>query len=605
VEVEFQLDAAALAAAAGKDLNSDDYKGKKWEIGETTENSELRFQVRVPVDKREGLTKKEHVSNKAEVRVIKKAMRVLLWAAGANRDYQFIRTLLVRETEKKRVDLAVHLQLPPGSTVWRTGVVQDVPPERLLTRFPDTFGGKGGGDIYDLASYDVIIAFDPDWNRLSAEQVKLLANWVGKGGGFVYIGGHINTVELIRPHEGTEEKKFDPLLKILPVVLDDRRDYLERNTDDPWALNFDGATPEMEFLRLDEELDETKFKEDWNAFFYGVGKEKTDTAQRGFYNFYPVQKAKTGSIVIARFTDPKTKLKDTTLHPFIVMSPDPERVIWIGSAETWRLREYREAYHERFWTKLVRFAGAKSQGTINRRIRLEMGKFFPANQPIPVEAKLDGASGEPLERTSKPEITLKFPPGADEKTIRLPVIMSPRAGTRDGWFTARFPLKAPGEYELHLKVPETGDTAMQKFTVRAANPELDNTRPDFARMYRLASEADEVLLRMGETAQQELKKRLKRPDFKKDDDLPSEADKVELSDKMRLYFDLKNADLIPSCMIQDVQKQTSRGPVSDKWDGGWTMWMHKGEPVRMSYVLTAVVALLSLEWLIRKLLRLA
>ena len=39
---------------------------------------------------------------------------------------------------------------------------------------------------------------------------------------------------------------------------------------------------------------------------------------------------------------------------------------------------------------------------------------------------------------------------------------------------------------------DSDSTETQKFTVKEANPELDNTRPDFDRMYRLASEADEV-----------------------------------------------------------------------------------------------------------------
>ena len=65
---------------------------------------------------------------------------------------------------------------------------------------------------------------------------------------------------------------------------------------DPWALDFEGASPEMEFLKLDEELDETKFKEDWQAFFYGTGRDRTDKPQRGFFSFYPVQRAKQGSI---------------------------------------------------------------------------------------------------------------------------------------------------------------------------------------------------------------------------------------------------------------------------------------------------------------------
>ena len=75
-------------------------------------------------------------------------------------------------------------------------------------------------------------------------------------------------------------------------------------------------------------------------------------------------------------------------------------------------------------------------------------------------------------------------------------------------------------------------------------------------------------------------------------------------------FDLKSAELIPECMVTRQNVSRNRGPVEDLWDGGWTMWTENAgsaneQPVKFSYVLAAVVALLSIEWLTRKLLRLA
>jgi hypothetical protein len=627
VEVEWQLDAAALAKAAGIESLDKDARtaGKKWEIEPTRDDSEHKYQVLVPVDKREGLKEKLHKSEKLGMKVLKKPLRVLLFASAANRDYQFVRSLLVREMEKKRLEMAIHLQLPPGETKYREGRVQDVPPERMLTYFPDTYGKKK--DLYDLSSYDVIVCFDPDWNRMGVDQLGMIKRWAEKGGGLVVVPGYINTVELIRPREPEDADHFKPILDLLPVVLADRRELTERKTDDPFALDFEGATPEMEFLKLDEEMlqDEGKFKEDWQAFFFGSGTDKSDRPQRGFYSFYPVEKAKTGSVIVARYTDPAVKLKDNTLHPFIVISPESlPRVIWIGSAETWRLREYREAYHERFWTKLLQFAANKSKGTVAKAIRLEMGKNFVQNRYVEVEAKIDGPDGNPLDRNVRPQITLVMPPGVSEKEIKQPILMSPRPGARDGWFSGRFQVRSPGEYELTLRVPkqpgqESEDTETARFTVKEANPELDNTRPDFDRMYRLASEADEVFLRMNESDRAELKRRLQRPKEREaagGTGVGGEnPDKVEIrEDKPRLYFDLKNAGLIPSCMESKVDEQESRGPHQDLWDGGITIYEYPPpsdpskpprQPVKISHVLLIVVGLLSLEWLIRKLLRLA
>jgi hypothetical protein len=56
-----------------------------------------------------------------------------------------------------------------------------------------------------------------------------------------------------------------------------------------------------------------------------------------------------------------------------------------------------------------------------------------------------------------------------------------------------------------------------------------------------------------------------------------------------------------------VNSNRNRGLVEDLWDDGWVLVDREPpeEPFKMPYVLTAVVGLLSVEWLTRKLLRLA
>jgi len=379
----------------------------------------------------------------------------------------------------------------------------------------------------------------------------------------------------------------------------------------------------MEFLKLDETLDETQFKADWTAFFKGEGKDASGETVRGFYNFYPVMKVKPGSLVVARYGDATQKLKDGTLMPYLVMNPDQlSRSIWIGSAETWRLREYREEFHERFWTKLVRYAAAKSKGGTLQSIRPEMARIHVVNRPISVEAKIDGPDGGPLDRNVKPEMRLVMPPGVDEKEVKQPIFMNPRPGARDGWFSGSFVVRSPGTYELTIKVPkqkgeDSDQSVTQQFLVKEANPELDNTRPDFARMYRLASDADEVLVRMLDADRTELKRRLSKPKVQDADEKKEDKEEAR-EDKMKLYFDLSNAPLIPTCMIQDVQTQTSLGEINDRWAEDFVDLSHrvrgKEPPTRQerpfgkkmfSWVLCVAVGLFCTEWLIRKLLRLA
>jgi hypothetical protein len=431
----------------------------------------------------------------------------------------------------------------------------------------------------------------------------MVEKWVEKGGGLIAVGGPINTLELARPKSNKD--KLKPILDLYPVVLSDIRiSDSDRDTKTPWPLDFTGATPDMEFLKLDEGEDATKFLSDWDAFFYGRGKEGADkgTAVRGFYGYYPVEKAKTTAVVVARFTDPVGKLKDNSLQPYIVTtSPSSNRrVVWLGSGEFWRLRSFSIPYHERFWMKLLRYSASNNMSRVSKRIRLYMGSSHIANKPIEFEGKFDGKEGEALAPNAKaPTVKVTPPPGLPDSVAPKEFEMKSKPAG-EGWFSGRFQVRAAGEYTMTVKSPETGDTLTQRFSVKEANPEMDNTRPDFATMYDLASEADDVLGRMADAERQELKRRLQRPKI-------DGAAKNEAVEKLRLYFDLGNAHLIPTCMRSDIQTLRSRGPIQDLWDDGFTVW-HRDppyQPIKISYILLAAVGLLSLEWLTRKLLRLA
>ncbi|HWG44607.1 MAG TPA: hypothetical protein VN688_17655 [Gemmataceae bacterium] len=605
VTIDFPIDALALAKAAHIDLEAKGVAGRKWELSETGEG-ELRFRVRVPRDTQEAFASPFHLSEPSILRVVKKPLRVLVFTSAATRDYQFLRSILIREMDKKRAEVSICMQLPPGVTEHRGGIVQDVPADRLLSSFPTRLEAKDNDDdkVYALDQYDVIVAFDPDWTQLSAAQLKMVERWVEKGGGLVAVGGPINTLELARPKANKD--KLKPILDLYPVVLSDIRiSDFDRQTNEPWALNFTGATPDMEFLKLDEGEDATKFLSDWDAFFYGRGKEGGDknATIRGFYSYYPVEKAKTTAVVVARFTDPKSKLKDNSQQPYIVMtSPSSNRrVVWLGSGEIWRLRSFSVPYHERFWTKLLRYAASNNMSRVSKRIRLYMGSNHVANKPIEFEGKFEGKEGEALAPNGKPPaVTIMPPNGLPDSVVPKPFAMKAKA-TGDGWFSARFQVRSAGDYTMTVKSPETGDTLTQRFSVKEANPEMDNTRPDFQTMYQLASEADDVLGRMTDAERVELKRSLSRPK------LEGAAKGEVKDDKLRLYFDLKNAHLIPTCMRPDIQTLRNRGPIQDLWDEGFVVWNREApyQPIKMSWVLVGVVGLLSVEWLTRKLLRLA
>jgi hypothetical protein len=288
-----------------------------------------------------------------------KPLRVLLFADAPSRDFQFMRSLLVKQVERKQAELSIVLQSSGAKAL------QDVPPERLLKEFPTRLVSDEKKDVADnygnLAQYDLLIAFDPDWTKLSAEQGKLLEQWVQKEGhGLIMVAGPINCPNLGDPDIAPRLK---PILDMLPVALADSRAVkAPRNAENPWTLSF----PVTEkFLKLDE-----KGKDDlagWSEFFYGKQREdwqKTDdTPTHGFYSPYPVKFVKPAALTLARYRDPRAridvgggKLEDL---PYLVTMPYGKgRTVYLGSGETWRLRQLSETYHERFWNQLARYAAS-------------------------------------------------------------------------------------------------------------------------------------------------------------------------------------------------------------------------------------------------------
>ncbi len=254
-QVEFDIDAAKLGATPAGAAKPELEEGA-WSLV-----------ARIPKDKREIFFEKEHQSGKQIVQVVKKPLRVLLFAGAATRDYQFVRNLLNREADQRKAEVSICLQ------GLREGVVQDVSADRLLKAFPSRMseepGREGATDRYaNLAEYDLVIAFDPDWSQLQSDQSAALEKWVNmQAGGLILVAGPVNTFNLARP---ANRDKLKPILDILPVVLQDSRLQSlsnERSSTDPWRLHFPGATADMEFLNLDEETKEAL--PGWEEFFTG------------------------------------------------------------------------------------------------------------------------------------------------------------------------------------------------------------------------------------------------------------------------------------------------------------------------------------------------
>lgn len=647
--VEFEIDIQELKGIKSVDDKNGDLEGT------------YEFVARVPRNPKEAYPKAEHVSDPpTRVLIQKKKMRILLFAGGAGRDYQFIRTLLYREVIEKRVEMSVLLQ-----TGRDEHVDQDVEGERLLSRFPDTL--KPSKDKHmSLNDYDVILAIDPDWTAIgnspaeNAEMLKLVKEWVSNhSGGIIFVAGPVHTFHLARPG-GLD---LSSLLTIYPVVLKDSRLHglgIGHDPTRPYPLSFTTSAKLYEFLKLDEAGEYPTAG--WDEFFWGKDKKAPEPGKdakpiRGIYNYYPVERLKPASIPIINFEGPaSSRINDgKDPQPYLVTMPFGNgKTVYVGSAESWRLRTYKESFHERFWIKLARYVAA---GTVHQKKygRILLGRISPAGN-IAFEAQIKGSDLQVLPRDSKPTVFVRKIGEIDAKPMTFDLKAKTTQGDWNGWFVGKIDLREPGEYEFKVPIGGTSETLSHRLTIKKPNLELDNVKNNFDALYPLTSDAKDVLTRVSEKlggeARIEVERALRSSVAKLKEGAPEK-------DKQRLFFYLPHAGTLTKCITQvPPHVESTKGSLQDLWDQGFKPGMSidayflamlipfavgllgaaillvlrqfvaagaffgatllvvlgvavfgdpdwPNLPIDFSYVLITVVTLLSIEWLTRKLLKLA
>ena len=573
-QTEFEIDLQNITGFKLPSTKPETDEQKKKEA-ETLSRLEGRwkFTAKVRRHPREAFKEEWHVSKPVgEVQVQRKKLRVLLFASGPSREYQFVRTLFHREAEANRLELSVFLQ----QTAKEDNVDQDVKKERLLSEFPKYLGElkkdtkDGNAEKYlNLAEYDVIIAMDPDWSQLKLEQLKMVQDWVGAhAGGIIFVAGPVHSYFLARP-AGMD---ISALQSIYPVILEDSRligTGMLHDASRPYHLNFSGYAKDFDFLKLDEKGKEPTAG--WDHFFWGGPEKKPEPGkdikpQRGIYNYYPVKSLRGGSQVVASFPPPAPRIDENKEEmPFMVsMKYGSGKSFFIGSAETYQLRAYNTLFHDRFWIKLARNVSAGN--TPQKRYGQLVLPPTASVGNLSFEAQLKGRDLMPLSRDLLPSGELvRLDALNDDERKPIKFDMRPRnmEGEWQGWFMGNLKLDQPGQYELRLPIPGVGETLTKKFTVRRPNPEADNLRTNFAALYQMATSATPVLNRLDLETRRDIERYLQVPsgELPKDDGGKEEGPK--------LYFSLYNADQISRCLFKlDPKTEDIKGALVDLWDQG-------------------------------------
>lgn len=201
----------------------------------------------------------------------------------------------------------------------------------------------------------------------------------------------------------------------------------------------------------------------------------------GVFDSYPAGPLKAGATLLAErgAADASDEARPLVVEQFYGAG----RVLYFGSGEFWRLRRVDEALFERFYTQVARHlaAGRLLRGSSHGVLLIERDRYW-LGETAQVTAQLKNSRLEPLELASV-KLTVVSPDG------QLSDVALATAPGEPGTFRGQLPLRREGGYRLELVVPESeSERLVRRLTVQV--PDLERARPerDDATLGRLAGD---------------------------------------------------------------------------------------------------------------------
>jgi hypothetical protein len=457
----------------------------------------------------------------ADVEIVDRQTRVLLFAGAASREYQFLRNQLRRDK-----DVQVDVLLQTGSE----GVSQDA--HRVLEEFPSS--------REEMFAYDCLVAFDPDWRELDAQQISLLESWVGdQAGGLIVIAGPVcmDAWVQVPPRERPDLAR---LRALYPVEFHQRFALLEDaryGSQEPRPLIWTREGLEAEFLWLADSLPASQAI--WESF-------------PGVYGYYGVRGPKPGATVFAYVSDPGSGQAGEKAVYMAGHFYGAGRVFYLASGEFWRLRALSEAHFERLYTRWLRHVsqGRMLRGSSRGVLLVERDRYL-LGSTVEVRAQLTNARLEPL---SAEAVELEvLPPDGTLQRVRLEADPA-----RPGAYRGGFHVRQEGTYRLELPIPDSDREVLgRRIQVRLPDLERESVQRNHALLSQLAERTSGTYYLSPQAA-------------------------------------VRGAEGTPPLwqQLRDRSRTiTVSAPPVPLWDN--------------VYVLAAICGLLSLEWLLRRLVRLA
>ena len=389
--------------------------------------------------------------------VVSRRSRVLAIAGGPTREYRFVRNLLYRDPT---VELDVWLQ------TGRDGISQDA--DRLLDAFP-----ASAAELFD---YDTVVMFDPDWSRIDAAGVDLLDRYLAtQAGGLMLVAGPVYQPRWTSERGGA---KTTAVAGLYPVVLSTGTPVSiggRTGGDQPWPLDLTEEAANVPFLNFDivppsqpneggdvSNADAEDAAGPWGRF-------------DGVYDFAATRGVKPGATTYATFSDPTAVISG---RPPILLASQfygAGRVLYQGTGEMWRLRGVDEDWFDAYWTAAVRWCGeGRLQRDGRRGVLLVDREKTDVGRPVEVRAVLLDDQFKPV---VAPEVVADLLPPPDSGLPAAPLrLLADDSRPGSGTFVGRFNPTVEGEWSIRIGVGQDANREVLSREVRVRLPRTEIER---------------------------------------------------------------------------------------------------------------------------------
>lgn len=375
-------------------------------------------------------------SYQADVEVIDRKDRVLMFASAPSRDYQFLSTQVFRDKS-----MSVDVYLP-----WaRPGISQNA--DKILDHFPSTQA--------EMAEYDVVVAFDPSWSDLSSEQIDVLEHWIARqGGGLLLFAGAVKQGDTITGW--VTDPNMEKIRALYPVDFLARQSSFEHRYhggSQAWPLKFTRAGEDAEFLRpFDDPVEARSF---WSEF-------------PGFFGYFAVRSVKPTATLLVASGSPETLGRDESGALFVEQFYGAGRVLYVGSSELWRLRRGDERSYEQLATKILKHV---AQGRLQRESdRGSLATDKPRYTLGSIAQLRVTANDAQLQPLSTPTLPLDvLTPAGTLRTVDLAI--DPNV---PGTYATHLPLNEEGSWSMQFSIPDSDQKITRTVLVQMSDLEREN-----------------------------------------------------------------------------------------------------------------------------------